>query len=197
MILRDLCGGEDADVYKALARDNLNRQYDFLTSIIRATLSAERMLGRSLDEKLTETIIKALNFHAVACLDHPAGTYRTTEVRVGPYNPPEASNVPRLMREFVSEANAMWDSADPVSLSAACLWVVNHIHPFVNGNGRTARALCYYVLCVKIGGFPGGDPILPELIRQNRAEYIQHLRFADAHRSVLPLRDFLRRLLQS
>ena len=123
--------GEDADVYKALARDNLNRQYDFLTSIIRATLSAERMLGRSLDEKLTETIIKALNFHAVACLDHPAGTYRTTEVRVGPYNPPEASNVPRLMREFVSEANAMWDSADPVSLSAACLWVVNHIHPFV------------------------------------------------------------------
>ncbi len=53
MILRDLCGGEDAEIYKALARDNLNRQYDFLTSIIRATLSAEQMLGRSLNEKLT------------------------------------------------------------------------------------------------------------------------------------------------
>ena len=37
MILRDLCGGENHDVYKNLARDNLNRQYDFLTSVIRAT----------------------------------------------------------------------------------------------------------------------------------------------------------------
>ena len=32
----------------------------------------------NLGEKVSETIIKALNFHAIACLDHPAGTYRMT-----------------------------------------------------------------------------------------------------------------------
>ena len=52
---------------------------------------------------------------------------------------------------------------------------LNNIHPFINGNGRTARAACYFVLCLKSGGWLSGDPILPELIRQNRDEYVEAL----------------------
>jgi hypothetical protein len=35
-------------------------------------------------------------------------------------------------------------------------------------------------LCVKAGGWLPGDPILPELIRQNRKEYVEALKIADA-----------------
>ena len=57
---------------------------------------------------------------------------------------------------------------------------MNHIHPFINGNGRTARAACYFVLRVKLGGWLPGEVILPELISQNRPEYVAALKAADA-----------------
>ena len=56
----------------------------------------------------------------------------------------------------------------------------NYIHPFTNGNGRTARAACYFVLCVKTGGWLGGRVILPARLRSNRDEYVKALRSADA-----------------
>jgi len=64
-------------------------------------------------------------------------------------------------------------------LAAYVLWRLNYIHPFINGNGRTARAACYYLLCVKSGGWIPGDPILPTLIRQNRDEYVAALQHSD------------------
>ena len=67
-------------------------------------------------------------------------------------------------------------------LAAYVLWRLNHIHPFINGNGRTARAACYFVLCVKLGGWLPGTVILPELLRNSeiRDRYVQALRQADA-----------------
>ena len=61
------------------------------------------------------------------------------------------------------------------------LWRLNWIHPFINGNGRTARAACYFVLCLKMGGWLPGNVILPEALRQQefRERYIQTLRHAD------------------
>ena len=56
---------------------------------------------------------------------------------------------------------------------------MNHIHPFINGNGRTARAASYFVLCVKSGGWLAGETILPELIRRNRNEYVEALKKVD------------------
>jgi Fic family protein len=53
------------------------------------------------------------------------------------------------------------------------------IHPFIEGNGRTARAICYYLLCVRIGRLLPGKTIAPERIRDNRAPYYAALRKAD------------------
>lgn len=193
MILRDILGSEHHPTYRNLSIANLNGQYHFLVSIIEAALA----VGDRVGDKLSETTIKALNYHAIACLDDPAGQYRSVDVSVGDYEPPTPDRVPSLMRDFVLVINRAWDTSSPVALAAYCLWRLNHIHPFVNGNGRTARALCYYVLCVKLGGLPRGGPILPELILRNRREYITHLKFADANMSITPLIDFLRRLLIS
>jgi hypothetical protein len=43
----------------------------------------------------------------------------------------------------------------------------------------TARAACYFVLCVTAGGWLKGETILPELIRKNHDEYTRALIAAD------------------
>ncbi len=53
------------------------------------------------------------------------------------------------------------------------------VHPFIEGNGRTARAACYYLICMKQGKILGGKKTVPELIRENRGPYIAGLRAAD------------------
>ena len=114
------------------------------------------------------------------------------------YTPPDHGQVERLMRNFIGQVNATWGATDPIVLASYCLWRLNYVHPFINGNGRTARALCYYVLCVKLGGPLPGSPILPELIRQNRGEYVSALRVIDAdptRQSLSTLSAFVARLL--
>ena len=56
---------------------------------------------------------------------------------------------------------------------------MNWIHPFVEGNGRTARAACYYLICMKQGQLLPGTKIVPERIRENRPDYYAALQAAD------------------
>src|SRR5215217_1674978 len=56
---------------------------------------------------------------------------------------------------------------------------MNWIHPFIEGNGRTARAACYYLLCVRGGGLLGGRRTVPERIRDDRKPYYAALKAAD------------------
>jgi hypothetical protein len=173
VILSELTGyNESHPVYESLEIANGNRQYDFLRSMVGASLEMRRPF-------LSQTIIKALNFHAIVCLHTHAGEYRPCPVSVGPYSPPEHFRVQALMDDFVNEVNRSWEVADAVVLAAFVLWRINYIHPFINGNGRTARAASYFVVCVKAGGWLPGSIILPELLRRNRDEYVAALKVAD------------------
>jgi Fic family protein len=69
----------------------------------------------------------------------------------------------------------------PTILAAYVLWRLNWIHPFVEGNGRTARAACYYLLCMKYGALIPGKKIVPERIRESRPPYYAALKTADGH----------------
>nr|WP_287299260.1 Fic family protein [Mesorhizobium sp.] len=91
---------------------------------------------------------------------------------------PSPLSVAAAMDDFVNVVNRSWESNDPVFLATYVLWRLNNIHPFINGNGRTARAACYYVLCLKLGGWPDGTVILPELIKRDRDEYCVALQAA-------------------
>ncbi len=70
-------------------------------------------------------------------------------------------------------------NATPVHLASYVMWRVNWIHPFFGGNGRTARAASYLVLCTKLGFIVPGTPAMPELIVANRDPYYEALRAAD------------------
>lgn len=172
MILFELTRSEQHPAYQALEIANGNRQYDFLRSMVLASLELQRPF-------LSQTIIRALNFHAIACLHTNAGEYRPCPVTVGDYTPPAHYRVDALMEDFVNYVNRNWTETDPVVLAAFVLWRMNHIHPFINGNGRTARAACYFVLCLRSGGWLSGDPILPELIKRDRNDYVAALKLAD------------------
>ena len=197
MILFELTGrSEDHPAYRALHVSNGERHYGFLQSLVTAALSIDRPF-------LSQTVIKAINYHAIACLHTDAGEYRPCPVEVGDYKPPEHYRVDALMDDFVNIVNRRWEKADPVWLAAYVLWRLNHIHPFINGNGRTARAACYFVLCVKVGGWLGGDVILPELLRRERPEYVKALKQVDKTESrgggeidLAPLQNLMWRLLK-
>jgi hypothetical protein len=171
VIVFELTGREDHPVYRSLEVANGNRQYDFLRSIVQASLD----IGRPF---LSQNVIKALNFQAITCLHTNPGEYRPCAVQVGPHLPPDYYRVSALMDDFVNLVNRNWETTDHVVLATYVLWRLNHIHPFINGNGRTARAACYFVLCLKAGGWLRGDTILPELIRRERNEYCNHLQVA-------------------
>ena len=86
------------------------------------------------------------------------------------------------MDRFFSLIHENWDVLDhPTLLPAYALWRLNWIHPFVEGNGRTARAACYYLLCLRAGKILPGTRIVPERIRDNRLPYYAALQDADKH----------------
>ena len=80
------------------------------------------------------------------------------------------------MCEYV---NSNW-SASTIHLSAYLMWRVNWIHPFFGGNGRTARAVAYLVLCARLGFQLPGEKTIPDLIVETREPYYQALRKADS-----------------
>ena len=150
---------------------NNARHYGFLSSMIQAAISSNKRW-------LSESLIKAINFHAIVGLHDQAGQYRSVEVDVGNYQPPAIYRVTPLMEDFVNTVNRNWETATSLDLGSWGLWRLNHIHPFVNGNGRTSRAVCYFILCVKAGGLLPGSPILPDVLSQEpvHSEYVEALK---------------------
>jgi len=189
VILHEFVGrDEEHPLYQKLHSSNYLRQLGFLQSMVLAALESERPF-------LSQTVIKALNYHAIACLHPYAGEYRPCQVHVGSYQAPEEYRVMALMDDFVNNVNRHWINEDPIRLSAYVLWRLNWIHPFINGNGRTARAACYFVLCVKTGGWLGGKVILPELLRRERPRYVEALKQADASGDVSEISNLIYELL--
>jgi hypothetical protein len=108
VIVFELTGREDHPVYQQLEVSNGNRQYDFLYSIVLASLA----MGRPF---LSQHIIKAFNFQAITCLHINPGEYRPCHVSVGAHTPPEFYRVPALMDDFVNLVNRNWDQTDAVA----------------------------------------------------------------------------------
>ena len=113
---------------------------------------------------------------------HPlAGNFRpsTVEIRGSSHVPPDAWQVPQLVEEMCDYINDNWEKATPLHLAAYVLWRLNWVHPFADGNGRTARAVSYLVLCMKMGGRLPGTRTIPDLISENKKPYYDALEAAD------------------
>lgn len=164
---------EDPELYDRVQEQNLKRQYDLMTNCIEVGLKQ----GPTAFDKY---MLWGFNHIAVTNISAFGGRYREEPIYVGSHKPPHFKEVPDWMDRFISNIHENWYIWSPTELAAYGLWRLNWIHPFVEGNGRTARAACYYLLCVRSGNLQPGRKIVPERIRENRGGYEQALMAADA-----------------
>lgn len=105
------------------------------------------------DQKLDELVIRQINreFLHGAAATLTAGIYRKGQNTVGNYTPPNQGDVPGLMKGFVEWLQNS-DEHPVIQAGLAHLHFVA-IHPFWDGNGRTARGLETLVLQRSTYGF--------------------------------------------
>ncbi|MET4076585.1 Fic family protein [Hymenobacter sp. UYCo722] len=114
-----------------------------------------------------------------------AGHWRTQVPNVGAYLPPPAHRVPQLLYEFIDELRhrqALLPEVPTAEQVAALLAYAHHrlvaIHPYANGNGRTAR------LFTNLLAYNYGYQDVVLYHRENgtgRTEYLHAIRHADAY----------------
>lgn len=129
--------------------------------------------------KITEEIIK--DIHRILVKDVRGGSlepgsYRKVQNYVANsltgetiYKPPASGEVPALMKEFVEWLNMEKDISAIMVAGVAQHRFVD-IHPFLDGNGRTARVLCTLILYQKGYDFKRLFS-LSEYYDKNRREY--------------------------
>jgi Fic/DOC family len=162
----------DPELFTRVQELNLIRQYDLLSNCIELGLKQ----GPFALDKYT---IWALNHVAVANISQFGGRFREEPVYVQNHVPPHFREVPELMDRFLSTIHENWGVWSTTELAAYGLWRLNWIHPFIEGNGRTARAVCYYLMCVTTGAILKGRKIVPERIREDRQPYYRALKECD------------------
>ncbi|MCH2155555.1 MAG: Fic family protein [Opitutales bacterium] len=146
-----------------------------LTEHLEATNHAEALrsvmaLVNAKTQDLTEhSILDIHNTILKGIDDDSAGHYRSIPVRISGSEVilPNHRKVPDLMENFIKEMTSK-RSLHPVELAADAHYELVTIHPFIDGNGRTARLLMNLILMQQ--GFP------PALIRKrDRLKYIKAL----------------------
>jgi len=143
------------------------------------------------DEPITAFHVRQLHALVLAKIDDEnAGQYRNLPVRIvgAAHEPPPAWEIPALMNDWASwlveEANVL----GPVTLAALAHHKLVAIHPFIDGNGRTARLIMNLVLMQ--AGYP------PAIIaRVNRQQYYRVLAQADGGKPD-PLVNFVARAVE-
>jgi Fic family protein len=156
------------------ARNGL-RQFDAAIEQIETWLQPERTF------KLRASAILSLNRIALDGLSHYAGNYRPARVEIkgSKHEPPPAYLVPELVEQLCDYVNENWGRS-AIHLASYVMWRLNWIHPFVDGNGRTTRAISFVVLCVRLGYPVPGSNTIPEQIAKNKTPYYEALEAADA-----------------
>lgn len=122
-----------------------------------------------------EQLIRTL--HQLIVLDTEkewAGKYRTSNVMITgtDHKPPDAVAVPGLMGDLIDWLRKEKTKLHPVQLSALLHHRMVHIHPFFDGNGRTARLIMNVFLLQN--GYP-----LVIILKNDRKKYYRVLARAD------------------
>ncbi|MFD2328514.1 Fic family protein [Cohnella sp. GCM10020058] len=156
---------------------NLMKAIDFLDDSERRNLP------------ITEEWIKKI--HAIIRVSHGRkprlSEYRTEQNRVGSrnqsgfYMPPEHTDVPALMEDYVAWLNAPESLEIPAPIRAGvAMWQFLTIHPYMDGNGRTSRMIATYILRRHRFGLKGLF-ILENFYDRNLNAYYKNLQMGLSH----------------
>ncbi len=123
------------------------------------------------NEGLTEHNIKQIHSLILKNIDDAnSGVYRTINVIISgaEHKPPQGFEVPAKMEHFIKEYQVKKEIFHPIELASFVHVEFVGIHPFIDGNGRTARIIMNLEL-IKAGFPPVVIPV------ENRLEYYQAL----------------------
>lgn len=133
------------------------------------------IVGQQKEKGISESLIKQLH-HLVVKNTHEktAGQYRDGSVRISgsDHQPPEAFEVSMKMNDLMKWFKKNKKKLHPIELAARFHHQLVHIHPFWDGNGRTAR-LAMNVLIMQ-AGYP-----LSIILKNDRKKYYRALSEAD------------------
>lgn len=90
-----------------------------------------------------EAFTREINRHIVENIKSNGGQYRTESVSLSGMNftPPAASSVPAFMQQLGEEIKSRGIDRSPIEFASSVHTKLVSIHPFIDGNGRTARLL--------------------------------------------------------
>jgi len=150
-------------------------QYDRMIELINSSFTSGKPF------RLRPHVIQNLNRISINRIEDEAGRWRDVEMSIdnSKHRPPTATEVPERVDELCDYVNDNWNTHSALHLAGYVMWRLNWIHPFIDGNGRTTRAVSYYVLCSKLGFYIPGVTTIPELISENKAPYYEALEAAD------------------
>jgi Fic family protein len=135
------------------------------------------------DRKFKMRPSQLLHLHRIALdrISSYAGNWRPSGIEIGgsKHQPVGAHLVPEKIEEMCDYVNEHWANSSPIHLAAYALWRLNWIHPFTDGNGRTARAISYLLLCLRLGYRVPGKNTIPEQIASDKTPYYRALEAAD------------------
>lgn len=167
---------EPVDLAKREVENGI-RQFELMSDLIRANVK------KNDKEKFSLRPRDILRLHqaALSGINASAGAYRNTSVMIGgsSHAPPDHYTVAEEVAEACRYVNENWEASSPLHLAAYVLWKLNWIHPFADGNGRTARAVSYAVMSIRLDGMLPGAPTIPEQIAANKGPYYDALEMAD------------------
>lgn len=156
------------------------RELESRNGYIQAAFVVYEAQNWNTDSRLTPDLVRELQRLSVNQIYRCAGEFRDGPVTIlgVQHHPPEHTEVAGLIDQMCAYVHANWERT-PIHLAAYLMWRMNWIHAFFGGNGRTARAASYLVLCARLGFVLPGSPTIPELIVKNRKPYYTALRKAD------------------
>jgi Fic family protein len=143
------------------------------------------------DEPISAFHVRQIHALILARIDDDnAGQYRQVPVRIAgsAHEPSPPWDIPAQMDDWTAWLKTQEREMEPVELAAAAHHRLVAIHPFIDGNGRTARLIMNLVLMRS--GFP------PAIIaRNNRQQYYRVLAQADGD-NLQPLVNFVGRAVE-
>lgn len=143
------------------------------------------LLGKS---QITEQDILDLHHWVVYDIQEAyPGEYRPRPVIITgtEFIPPSPKEIPSLMVEFINNKLPQWQvNKHPIEVAALAHLELVSIHPFIDGNGRTARLLMNLLLLQS----NYTQTIIPPVVR---ADYITTLDIAHIQKNEQPFLNFI------
>jgi len=184
----DMIGGDDAEEIEVL---NLSSQINVIKAATKYILFHDANITKyNKRAEVFSRVLLELHRAGTLFLLQTAGQCRVSgspEVEVVEFatgrvlfKPSRSADVLAHLVAYFDELSASWETRGALFLAAQGLWKINHIHPFQNGNGRTARAFSYLLMCLKYGYVLPGRQTVVDLVMSNRDDYERALRAADA-----------------